>query len=150
MKLINSLIKFMYGRYGIDELHKFCLWLYFLLFIVNIFLRNNMLSYVELLLIILMMYRMFSKNIYKRSNENLMFIKIKKVLLKPFNNIKRNFLDRKKYVYKKCHKCKTTLRLPIPYKRGFNHVICPECKNRITCFSLRQKKIEIIRKKKGK
>jgi len=150
MKLINNLIKFMYGRYGIDELHKFCLWFYLLLVVVNIFLRCNIIFYVELILLILILYRMFSKNIYKRNNENLKFIKIKDKVLKPFNNIKRNFLDRKKYVYRKCHKCKTTLRLPLPYKRGINHVSCPVCKNRITCFSLRRKKIEIIRKKKGK
>lgn len=150
MKFINNLIKFMYGRYGIDNLHKFCLWLYIFIVIVNIFLHSNILMYTEIIIFIIVIYRMFSKNIYRRNLENQMYLKIKKILLKPFNNIKRNFLDRKKYVYKKCHKCKTTLRLPIPYKRGINHAICPECKNRITCFSLRRKKIEIIRNKKGK
>lgn len=150
MKFINNLVKFMYGRYGIDNLHKFCLWFYIFIVIVNIFLHSNILIYTEIIIFIIVIYRMFSKNIYRRNLENQMYLKLKKILLKPFNNIKRNFLDRKKYVYKKCHKCKTTLRLPIPYKRGFNHVICPECKNRITCFSLRQKKIEIIRNKKGK
>ncbi len=150
MKFINNLVKFMYGRYGIDNLHKFCLWLYIFIVIVNIFLHSNILIYIEIIIFIIVIYRMFSKNIYRRNLENQMYLKFKKILLKPFNNIKRNFLDRKKYVYKKCHKCKTTLRLPIPYKRGVNHVICPECKNRITCFSLRRKKIEIIRNKKGK
>ena len=150
MKFINNLVKFMYGRYGIDNLYKFCLWFYIFIVIVNIFLHSNILICTEIIIFIIVIYRMFSKNIYRRNLENQMYLKFKKILLKPFNNIKRNFLDRKKYVYKKCHKCKTTLRLPIPYKRGFNHVICPECKNRITCFSLRQKKIEIIRNKKGK
>ncbi len=61
--------------------------------------------------------------------------------------IKRNILD-KDHIYKKCPKCKTTLKLPIPYERGIKHTNCPKCKKRLTLFVLKKQKIEIIKNKK--
>lgn len=43
-----------------------------------------------------------SKKIYKRSDENQRYLKIKNNLLKPFTNIKRNIKD-KDHIYKKCN-----------------------------------------------
>ena len=37
MKYIYIIQKFMQGRYGIDELYKFLLGLYFSLFVINLF-----------------------------------------------------------------------------------------------------------------
>ena len=92
---------------------------------------------------------MISKNIYGRSKENVFFIRIKKKVLKPFNNIKRNYKD-KDHVYKKCHYCKTTLKLPLPSKRGFKKVKCPDCKKRNKFLILRKMKVELIKTKKSK
>lgn len=148
MSFINKIAKFMYGRYGIDDLYKFYAKVFFCLVLINLIFHNTILFYVELFIFVIMVYRVLSKNIYKRNSENQKFLKIKKIFLKPFKNIKRNYVDRHKYVYKKCHRCKTTLRLPLPSKRGINHVKCPECKKRLTLFSLRKEKIEIIRTKR--
>ncbi len=144
MKLINNLQKFMYGRYGYDDLYKFLFKFYIVLFIINLFIRNNILVIVEFITIIVMFYRFFSKNIYKRSNENQKFIEIKNKMLKPFDNIKRNRKD-KNHIYKKCHKCKTILKLPLPMKRGFKHAKCPECGKRVTLFAFKYQKIEKIK-----
>lgn len=148
MKFINRVVRFMYGRYGIDDLYKFLFKLFFCLILVNLIFHNTILFYIELFLFVIAIYRVLSKNIYRRRKENDMFLNIKKKLLKPFSNLKRNYRDRKTYVYKKCRYCKTTLRLPLPSKRGINHVKCPECKKRLTLFSLRKEKIEIIRTKR--
>lgn len=91
-----------------------------------------------------MFYRFFSKKIYKRSNENQKYLKIKNNLLKPFKNFKRNMKD-KDYIYKKCNNCKKTLRLPLPYERGIKHTKCPNCKKKLTIFVLKKQKIEIIK-----
>ena len=74
-------------------------------------------------------------------------------ITKPFTNIIRNFKDRKTHVYKKCSKCKTTLKLPLPKTQGINHAKCPECGNRVTIITLRKQqeekiKVEVIKKKK--
>ena len=101
----------------------------------------------------LIIFRITSKNKIQRQKENKIYLKIVNTLTKPFKNIVRNFKDRKTHVYKKCSKFKTTLKLPLPNKRGINHAKCPECDNRVTLFTLRKKqeekiKVEVIKKKK--
>jgi len=144
MKRMNKFQKFMYGRYGIDELYKFLLKLYVVIFVINIFLKSSILSCLELFIFFYMFFRFFSKNIYKRSDENVAFLKLKKQFLKPFKNIKRNIKD-KNHVYKKCHKCKKTLKLPLPGKRGVKHAKCPHCGKRLTVFVWKYQKVEFIK-----
>lgn len=148
MKWVYKVQKFMIGRYGVDELYQFLFRFYLILFIIDLFISSKILNVLELIIIVIMFYRLLSKNISKRKNENNQFLKVKKYLLKPIVNIKRNFRDRDYYVYKKCHKCNSTLKLPLPSKRGVQHVKCPTCKKRLTFLCFRKEKIEVI--KEGK
>lgn len=145
MKLGMKLYQFMLGRYGIDEFYYFFLYLYILLVCSSIFLRVPYLFWLELILFVVMFYRVFSKNINRRKKENQFYLKIRTGLFKPFSNMKRNWKDRKEFIYKKCHQCKTTLRLPLPSERGIKHVACPKCKERLTVFCFRKEKVEIIK-----
>lgn len=147
MKFQDRLQRFMKGRYGPDDLYNFLFFLYVLLFVINLFIKSNIISVMELLVIVVMFYRFFSKKIYVRSNENQKFLKLKKSLLSPFTNLKRNLKD-KEHVYKRCKKCKTVLKLPLPSKRGFNKAKCPHCKNGVSLFTLKKEKIDIIINKK--
>lgn len=136
----------------IDALNKFLIIITFILVILSILIRNFFLDLAKIILIIIILFRMFSKNREARNRENKRYIKIQSALLKPFTNVKRNWVDRKKYVYKKCSKCKTTLKLPLPKKRGINHATCPNCKKRVTLFTIRKNKpekikVEVIKKK---
>lgn len=147
MKYLIKLQQFMRGRYGIDELYKFLLYLYFGLFLINIFLKNFILDLIELLIILIMFSRVFSKNIVKRKNENKKYLKILNNFKKKYLNIKKYYQNREYHIYKKCPKCRSILRLPLPLKRGIQHAKCPKCQHRITFMTLRKQKIEIIRKK---
>ena len=141
MKIIDKLRRFMIGRYGIDDLYNFLFRLYLILFLIDIFINSKILTIIELIIVIIMFYRFLSKNIYTRQTENKEFLKLKSKVLKPFNN-------RDYYVYKKCKYCKTTLKLPLPKKRGIQHVKCPKCKKRIKFICFRQEKVEVIKAKK--
>jgi len=144
MNFINKFQKFMNGRYGVDELYGFLLKLYIGLIILGIFIHNEIFLLIELVIIFIMFYRVFSKKIYERSRENQQYLKLKNAFIKPFQNIKRNFKD-KDHIYRKCTRCKKTLKLPIPFERGIKHVKCPNCKKKLTIFTLRKQKIEIIK-----
>lgn len=144
MQFINKVYKFMQGRYGIDELYKFNFIIYLCIFILNIFIQSRYLTLLELLLIFIMIYRSLSKNIKKRKKEEQKYLKIKKIITKPFINILRNISD-KDYIYKKCHKCKRTLKLPIPYERGIKYTTCPKCKYKNKLLILKKQKVEIIK-----
>ena len=116
------------------------------------FVKWEVLLYLELLVVVITLYRMFSRNISRRRLENKKFLSIKNTVMKPFRTWSKQIKD-KNNIYKKCHKCKTTLKLPLAPTRGINHAKCPECGERITIFTLRKKepekiKVEVIKKKK--
>ena len=142
MKHIEKFQKFMKGRYGPDDLYKFLFKLYIALVIINLFLNSKILFIIELFIILITFYRFFSKKIYVRSNENQKFLKLKKKIMNMF---KRTKTKDKEHIYKKCYRCKTILKLPLPRKRGFKKAKCPKCGRRIKFFTLKQEKIEIIK-----
>lgn len=139
----------MYGRYGLDKLSKFLLKLLFWVLMFHILIHYYVMFIIEGCLLLIVIFRVLSRNIYRRNKENEIYLKIKNKLLKPFKNIKRN-MDDKNHVYKKCHKCKKVLKLPLPEKRGIKHVKCPNCKKKITFITFKKEKIEIITKDKKK
>ena len=143
----NKIIKFMQGRYGIDDIYKDALFIYLILLILNIFLKSQIIHILQWIIFVVILYRSFSKQIKQRRKENDKYLKFKKKILKPFKNIKDYFKD-KNHIYKKCHHCDTVLKLPIPTKRGIKHSTCPTCKKRNTYLILRKLKIEIIKNKK--
>lgn len=145
MKINAKIQKFMNGKYGPDQLYILLIILYFILFFINLFINSYIISIIEIIIVFITFYRFFSKNIYKRSQENQKYLRIKNKITKPFLNVKRNYKD-KNHIYKKCHHCKTTLKLPLPNKRGIKHVICPECKKRNTILVLKKQKIKVIKK----
>ena len=143
MNFINRFQKFMQGRYGFDTLTKYIFYSYICFLILNIFIRSYIITLIELALLIIIIYRTLSKKTYKRSNENKMFLKI----LSAFKDENRP-KDTDTHIYKRCHHCNRTLRLPIPSTKGIKHVKCPDCKKRNTFLILKSEKIEIIKNKK--
>lgn len=139
MNNFNNMFRFATKRNGIDELEKLLISIYFILFIISIFIKNMFLDLFCVFLIIIILFRFLSKNIISREKENNIYLKIKNKLL-----FKSNKKD--DYIYKKCHKCHTILRLPIPSKRGIKHIKCPKCGKRLTTLILRKLKVEVIRK----
>lgn len=127
-----------------DSLNKFLIIVLLILLILTLFIRNFFLDLAKFVILGIIIFRISSKNKLKRVNENKYFTKTKNIILKPFSNISRNIKD-KNHVYKKCSKCKTILKLPLPSKIGLNHAKCPNCKNRVTLFSLKKKKEEKIK-----
>jgi uncharacterized protein YggT (Ycf19 family) len=145
MKFDENFRKFMYGRYGLDDLYKFLFELYIVLLIINLFLKSKILNLISIFIVFYMFFRFFSKKIYARSNENQLFLKIKKKILKPFKVIKMNIND-KNHIYKKCSKCDTILKLPLQYKAGFKKAKCPKCNKKVRLFTFKKEKIEIVKK----
>lgn len=126
-------MRFMSGRYGYDKLNSALLALYLIIWIVNIFLFSNIaslvLDLVQLLLMLIVLFRMFSRNIYKRQRENQLFLKLFGKYLPDTKLLKCMYIDRHTHVYKKCKNCKSVLRLK--KTKGDHTAICPKCSNRI-------------------
>ena len=124
----ERLARFMYGRYGIDRLYYFLLAICFILIVINLFVGSYFISVLESALFAYAFFRVMSKNIYKRQQENEKFIKLADKPSKFINLQKCKRRDRATHVYKKCPSCKNNLRLP--KEKGEHTVVCPCCKNR--------------------
>ena len=125
----NGFANFMQGRYGTDKLNN-ALWvLLLILWFVNIFVWNRVARYIidgiMLLIIVLICFRMFSRNIVARSAENRKFLPIYNAVTGWFRLTFKKIRDRKDYRYIKCPVCKAQLR--VRNKKGNHTVRCPKC-----------------------
>lgn len=124
----NWLQRFMYGRYGVDQLSIGILVVFILLTVIGIFVRIPYIEVVYVLLLVLCYFRMFSRNIYKRRAENTKFMKFWGPIASFFKRKKQHFHDRKTHKYFQCPNCKQELR--VPKGKGEITVTCPKCKTK--------------------
>lgn len=117
--------KFMVGRYGVDLLSRFLTLLALLISLVNMFTRYKVLSLVSMLILLLVVYRTFSKKTYKRIKENQVYYNLSLPIRSWLSKVKNRFKTRKEYKYFKCSECKKDLR--VPRNKGKIVVTCPEC-----------------------
>lgn len=125
-KLKMWFMRFMSGRYGSDDLNKGLFWLYFILLILNLFIRSGIISILEWVIVILYFFRMLSRNIPKRQSENYKYLTLKNKVSSFFRDSKKRFADRKTHVYRKCPNCGAKLRLP--KRKGEHTCCCPRCR----------------------
>ena len=136
--LYNLYNKALNGRNGIDDLVKFQFIILIILTILDIFVDSYIVGLLQLITMITIGYRFMSKNLYKRVKENQIYNNIRYGIISPFKNIIRRIKDRK-HLYKKCS-CGTTIKTPLPKKRGIKHTTCPNCGKRNRIIALRKKK----------
>ena len=124
---MDRLRRFMFGRYGGDELSKALLVLSFILLLVMNFVPKDLrfLEIVAYIPAIICMFRIFSRNIYKRRNENYKYLKIKNKIVMWFKNNINRIKTLKNYKYYTCSNCKQKLR--VPRGKGKISITCPKC-----------------------
>ena len=124
----EKFIRFMQGRYGVDQLSKFILILG-LVFVVISALFNNALSLLTYILgwvmVIYCYFRIFSRNIPKRYAENQAYL-AKTYKIRTFFGKQKNIWQQRKthHIYT-CPSCKQKIR--IPKGKGKIEVRGPKC-----------------------
>lgn len=124
-KFRNAIERFFYGRNGMDELGQFTFGLYMVMLILNIFTRNIFFYWLEMLLVVIFLFRCLSKNLTKRQSENRKYLERQDIFLRWQRIQKRRWTDRKTHVYRKCPHCGTMIRLP--KVKGKHTTNCPKC-----------------------
>ncbi len=122
--MLDKIRQFMYGRYGNDQLNLAlvifgCVLTLFLSFFDVPFIR-----YLGLIPYIIAAVRMLSKDIPKRQQENLKFLKISAPWRQFIIKKVKQFQD-KDHKYYQCPGCHNTLR--VPKGRGKIKISCPHC-----------------------
>lgn len=121
--------KIMYGRYGGDSLSGALIVLSFILLIISNVLPKALWFVVIVAYIptAICVFRIFSKNIYKRQMENYKFLKIKNTMRNSLRRKLDKLRDLKTHKYFTCTNCKQSLR--VPRGQGKISITCPKCKN---------------------
>lgn len=122
----EKLQRFMMGRYGNDRLNQF-LMIVALVFLVISFFGPNLFYTIALVIMAITYYRMFSRQIYKRSAENQKFWRLEQKVREAFKKKKREFSQMKEYHIYKCPNCKQKIR--VPRGRGRIAITCRKCGN---------------------
>lgn len=127
-KIRSSFASFMAGRYGADQLGMTMLWTALIMSIVGSLSGLGLLTLMADALLLLMFWRMLSKDRLKRQHENQTYLQktygARKAVSEWVNRVKNG----KKYRYFTCPQCKKRLRVP----RGVGSITitCKGCGNK--------------------
>ncbi len=120
----NALQRFMYGRYGNDQLNLFLLISYLVLSLLHTFTNIGLLYWVSVAALVWALVRMLSRNFARRREENGKFMKLAEPFLKWYR-LKRTMHRDKEHAYFKCPSCAQQLR--VPKGKGKITVTCRSC-----------------------
>lgn len=136
---------FMSGRYGVDELSRFSMMVLLILLILSVFIRNPVIDCIIVALLIISYFRMFSRNVQKRYQENQKYLEIKNKLFGKFRKEKYIMEQRKEFHIYTCPNCKQKIR--IPKGKGKLSITCPKCRTEFI-KNTGKKKEEKVKKEK--
>ena len=87
----------MQGRYGVDSLSRFLSVVLIVVILIGMFVRLPLLELITFALLIVLYWRMFSRNISKRYAENQKFLQLRDRFLGNFSNFGSNMSQLKDY-----------------------------------------------------
>ena len=120
----EKLYRFMQGRYGADQLNRFLTILVIVCLVFSLF--GLRIFYVfGIALLIYSYFRVFSKNLYKRREENAAFLRLEYKFKQRFASWKRTMQQRKTHHIYRCPSCKQKIR--VPRGKGRIEIRCPKC-----------------------
>ena len=99
----EKLARFMMGRNGVDDLARFESWFVLFVLILSIFTRSGLLDLIAIALIVHMYFRVFSRNVSKRYEENQKFLNFRYDWTVKWNRKKKHFEQRKIYKFYKIY-----------------------------------------------
>lgn len=122
----DKMARFMYGRYGMDQLSRSLSLICLVLLIVTMFVRNNVIYMIALVGIVYTYFRVFSRNISRRSEENEKYLKFHYKVVGKLNKIKFRITDSKTHRIFRCPSCSQKIR--VPRGKGKISIKCPKCR----------------------
>ena len=140
-RFAHKLQTFMIGRNGPDDLVRFSLVVAIVLMVLSMVLPDAtaraVFSWLALAVIVYGYFRMISKNVSKRYQENCAFLRVFDKAAAPFRRAGKQAEERKKYgkthhIYR-CKNCGQSLR--VPKGKGTIKVTCPKCGTSFTTKS---------------
>ena len=133
-KLRNGLSRFMYGRNGADHLCLATIWTAIALDVIAAIFKmgdavEGLLGFVSTVLLVVTVFRIFSRRLDKRRAENAWFLqKIWWPIKGKLGKNKQQRADRE-HKYFTCPNCRAVCRVPVG--KGKIVITCPRCRGEI-------------------
>ena len=132
-RLSSATARFMYGRNGGDQLNVALLVVYLAVCLLQALFAGRqglsaLLHLLTLVIAVLVLFRMFSRNLEKRRAENARFLSWWSPIQCRFHGARQRRLD-KEHKYFTCKNCKTICR--VPAGKGNIVITCPKCGRKI-------------------
>lgn len=123
----ERLARFMAGRNGNDQLNIFLLVVDVVLIVLSTIWKSasGVLYPLVLALLVYIYFRMFSRNVYKRREENGKYMRLKYKAAAELRLFKERWIQRKDYKFFTCPSCRASLR--VPRHRGKIKIVCRKC-----------------------
>lgn len=126
----DRIARFMIGRNGNDQLNLFLLVSSVVLLVAGSFaggIIRSIFRLAALALLAFTYYRMLSKDVYKRREENGKYLQIRYRVFAKLKALKERWVQRKDYKFFQCPSCRAVLR--VPRGRGKIKIVCRKCGN---------------------
>jgi len=121
----EKFIRFMQGRYGVDQLNRFLSVFSIVLLLISMFVKVGILYYAALAVIVYQYFRTFSRNIPKRYAENQKYLEVTSKVRTVWKHKKNEWKQLKTHHIYKCPGCGQKIR--VPRGRGRIEIRCPKC-----------------------
>lgn len=126
----EKLLRFMTGRYGMDELSQaLCIAAMACVLLSSFFRRLSgftVVYYVGCILLVGALLRILSRNVAKRQAENWEYLAFRSRLTRGFSDRRQRWQQRADYRFFKCPGCKQRVR--VPRGHGKICITCPKCR----------------------
>ena len=116
--------RFMAGRNGNDALNRFLLVCDLILLLLSSLLGGPFFL-LALALLAYVYFRMLSRSVYKRQDENSRYLRARSKLLSRLRLVGERWKQRREYKFFVCPSCRATLR--VPKGRGKIKSVCRKC-----------------------
>ena len=124
----EKIARFMAGRNGNDQLNRFLLLVDIVLLLIAAIFKDGIGRYVYPFVFVLLAYayfRMLSRNVYKRREENGKYIRARYKVSAALRVRHERWVQRKDYKFFTCPSCRTALR--VPRGKGQIRIVCRKC-----------------------
>lgn len=116
----------MQGKYGNDELNRTLMVSSMGCLAVSLITKWDPFYMIGVVLLICSYFRMFSRNIPKRTNENRIYKQKMNQVWSIFAKKKKRIAEKKEYRFFRCPSCHQEVR--VPKGKGKINITCPKCR----------------------
>lgn len=120
--------RMMIGRNGMDALNRFLSVVLLVIVAVEMFLQGKAargLGLLSLVLLAVIYFRMFSRDLYRRGQENGAYLRMRYPVVSGVQGWLDRFRQRKDYRFFRCPSCRAWLR--VPRGKGQINIVCRKC-----------------------